>query len=377
LLFSSLEYTAYIQAAVLIIPFATFVTLFLDVARLVRLPLRYLTIAVGNLLLTTVLIVAAVVGLGLGLTGVLWGTLLGNVSFSLIGWWLTRPQYTWRFSSAMLRRLLMLGLPLVPASLAFWVINFSNRWFLAGINSLDQVAVYALATKLCAPVVLIVTAFQIAWVPFSLSIARDTAAEPVYARTLLYFLAVTFAALLGLTLFAEPLILIFATPVYLPAAQVLALVGLSSIASGAYYIVATGVTLTGRMVHIGWTTIVAALVNIALNLALIPPLGIVGAAVAGLVANCIPVVLLYIVAQRLHYVPYDLPRVVLLAGTSAAFLGAATLIHVSPPMLDVAGRVVLLFGFGAALLLLGVIRLRDLTELRRLAVRAVRRGAGA
>jgi len=78
--------------------------------------------------------------------------------------------------------MLLLGLPLVPATVAYWVINFSNRWFLAGITSLEQAAIYGLATNLSAPVVLIVTAFQIAWVPFSLSIARHESAGPVYAR---------------------------------------------------------------------------------------------------------------------------------------------------------------------------------------------------
>ena len=375
--FGDVAVTPYIQLGVATVPFATWITLFLDVARLLRLPARYLILSVGNLLLTAVIILIAVVGLHWGVIGVLWGTLLGNVVFSGIGWWFTRLQYTRLFSSAILRRMLLLGLPLVPATVAYWTINFSNRWFLASIISLEQAAIYGVAANLAAPVVLIVTAFQIAWGPFSLSIARNTAAEPVYARTLLYYLAVTFGTLLLLTLFAEPLILLIATPFYLPAAQVLALVGMSSVASGAYYIVATGVNLTGRTLHIGWTTVVAAGVNIGLNLALIPAFGIVGAAVAGLVANCIPVVLLYIVAQRLYYIPYDLLRVSLLTVGGAAFLAVATLLHDASPALDLALRGGLLLGFGAALLLLGVIRVRDLQELQRLVRGAFRRSGSA
>jgi O-antigen/teichoic acid export membrane protein len=213
--------------------------------------------------------------------------------------------------------------------------------------------------------VLVVTAFQIAWVPFSLSLARHEAAPHVYARTLLYFLGGALGALLLLTLFATPLIEVFATPAYLPAGRVLALAGLSSVASGAYYIVATGVNLAGKTAHIGWTTVVAAIVSIALNVLLIPTWGVLGAAVAGLIANLIPVALLYMVAQRLYRVPYDLPRVVALAGISAALLLAATLLQGPSFAVDLALRGALLAAFGAALLALGVVRPGHLRALGR------------
>ena len=309
LAFGDVSFTPYVQLGLATVPFAIYVTMFLDISRLVRVPLRYMLISLGNLLLTSLLIILAVVLFRMGVEGVLAATLIGSALFSVIGFYATRAQYAFLFSPSVLRRLLLLGLPLVPASLFLWVINSSNRWFVLGLtSSTDQVAILGLATRLAAPVVLVVTAFQIAWVPYSLSIARRESAEPVYARTLLYFLTLTFAILLPLTLWAGPIIEIFSTHVYLPASQLIALTGMSSICSGAYYIVATGVNLTGRTIHIGWTTFVAAGVSIALNFALIPVFGLVGAAFAGLAANLTPVVLLYIIAQRIHRLPYDLPR---------------------------------------------------------------------
>jgi O-antigen/teichoic acid export membrane protein len=377
--FNDPAFTGYVQLGVAGVPFAVFVMLFLDVSRLARLPWRYLIIAVCNLLLTAVLIVTAVAGLRLGISGVLGATLIGSAVFSIAGGWMTRAQYTRILSVALLKRMLRTGLPLVPVTIAYWVINFSSLWFLYHLAAqpLDQVALLALATRLCAPVVLVVTAFQIAWVPFSLSIARHEAAGPVYARTLLYFLAGTLGVLLLLTVCAAPLIELFATPAYLPAVQVLALVGMSSIAYGAYYIVATGINLSGRTMHIGWTTVVAALLNIVLNVLLIPSLGFVGAALAGLVANVMAVGLIYSQAQRLYRLPYDLPRAGLLAAAGALCLAAATLLHGSGLALDVALRIALVLAFAGALVLLGVVRMRDLQMLRRMIAGATRRGAGA
>src|SRR5690349_17368159 len=113
-------YTGYVQLAVATVPFAVFMTIFLDIARLIRLPWRYLALAAGSLLLTAILILIALVGLHLGLEGVLAATLAGNAGFSLVGWALTRPQYGRLFSIGTLRRMLWMGLPLVPATVAYW-----------------------------------------------------------------------------------------------------------------------------------------------------------------------------------------------------------------------------------------------------------------
>ncbi|MEO8287244.1 MAG: oligosaccharide flippase family protein [Chloroflexota bacterium] len=376
LAFGDASLTPYVQIALATVPFAIYITMFLDIARLIRIPTRYMVISLGNLIFTSVLIVLAVVVYGLGVWGVLTATLIGSVVFSLVGFYTTRSQYGPFFSRTVLRRMILLGLPLVPAALSLWIIGSSNRWFVLHItSSAEQVAILALATRLAAPVVLVVTAFQIAWVPFSLSIARQDAAERVYTRTLLYFLAVTFAILLPLTLWAGPIIQLFSTDAYLPAANLIALTGMISISSGAYYIVATGINLSGKTIHIGWTTLVAAGVSILLNLALIPVLGVLGAAFAGLVASLTPVVLLYIMSQRIHPLPYDLPAVLTLSGLGALLLLAATLLHLSDPLFDFAARVVILAIFPAALLALGVIRPRDLREMMHMLSGRMRRGA--
>lgn len=377
LLLGGAEFTPYVQLGVAVVPFSVLVTIFLQVARLVRLPWRYLAISLGNLLLTATLVALALLALDLGLTGLLLGTLVGSVVFCLVGWWYTRLYYSFSFSWDALRELLRLSWPLLAAGVSYWVINFSNLWFLYHLASANDVAVMALAGKLLAPVVLLVTAFQVAWAPFSLSIAHHESAELVYARTLLYFLAGTYGVLLLLTLFAAPLIAIFATTTYLPAMGILALVGMASVAYGVYYIVATGVNLAEKTIHIGWTTGAGAVVSVVGNLLLIPMLGIVGAGLAGVAANLVLVALLYRESQRLKPIPYDLPRAWLLTVVASLCLAGATLLHLPTPALDFAMRGAIMLVFIAALAPLGVVRGSDLRLLRTMLRDRVGRGAGA
>ncbi len=377
-IFSDASLTPYVQLGVATVPFAIYITMFLDISRLVRAPIRYMVISLGNLLLTLTLIIVAIIVLKMGVAGVLAGTLVGSIIFALVGFNITRSQYGPLFSWAVLRRMLLLGLPLVPASLSLWVVNSSNLWFVLHLtSSTEQVAILTFAIRLAAPVVLVVTAFQVAWVPFSLSIARHDFAERVYSRTLLYFLAVTFAVLLPLTLWAGPIIEIFFRATYLPAVQLIALTGMATIAAGAYQVVATGLNIAGRTLHFGWTAMVAAVVSIALNLLLIPLFGLVGAAFAGVAANVVPVVLLYVVAQRINRLPYDLPRAAALSTVASVLLFVGTVFYISDGLLDFLMRLVLLAIFGATLMVLGVVRVRDLREARSVLLRRIGRGAGA
>lgn len=361
-------FTHYVQLGILTVPFAVYITMFLDLARLVRLPWRYMAISIGNLLLTFILILLGITIMQDRIEGVLAASLVGSALFSFVGFYITREQYGLLFSPTVLRRMLMLGLPLVPASIAIWVINFSNSWFLLHIgSSAAEVGILSMANRLAAPIVLVVTAFQIAWVPFSLSIARHEAALSVYGRTLAYFLAANFGILLLLTLVAEPVIIIFAGPGYLPASQVLALAGMSSIANGVYYIIGTGLTLAAKTVHIGWTTVAAAIADIVLNIALIPVFGLVGAASAGLLANVVSVVLLYVVAQRIYRIPYNLPQSLLLTLLASVLLVLATVLHLPNPGADFLLRSALLASLCVGIFGLRVVQPRNVKDLLRMA----------
>ena len=99
-------------------------------------------------------------------------------------------------------------------------------------------------------------------------------------------------------------------------------------------LIATGVTLyalymvllvilgrTGRTELNFPATTAALVVNIALNLALVPPLGIVGAGIALVVSYFVVVAVMYAFTQRLFPVPYEWSRLGRILLVSAALVG--------------------------------------------------------
>ncbi|TMK70829.1 MAG: polysaccharide biosynthesis protein, partial [Actinobacteria bacterium] len=117
-----------------------------------------------------------------------------------------------------------------------------------------------------------------------------------------------------------------------------------------------------RRTQFNWIiTFAAAALNIGLNIALIPPYGMIGAAIATVAAYTLMFLLMTWNAQRLYPAPYQWRRVVTLVGVAVALTLAGKLAHVSLPV-----AVVLALAYPLVLLPLGFYLPAERTRLRRL-----------
>ena len=341
---------------------------------ILRLTFRPRIYAVLNFTLTTLIALISillVVIARMGIEGALWGIFTGTAVTSIASAWAVRDLVTISSIDARMRvlgrRLLRLGLPLVPASVALWVIAFSNTYFLIQLAGPEQAGVFRAGARLVALLSLAIWAFQLAWTPFSLSLARDPQAPRLYSRVATLYTAGAVGASVLMGAFAPILLRIFTTADYAAAASVIGVLSLGAAALGAYYVVAVGVNLAQRTEQIAWTTLVAAGTNVVLNLTLIPLWGIVGAGLASLAANVLSTGLVYMVSQRFHPLPYEPLKllVIWLAGSAcvatAAILNATAGITLWHSALLGLGLLVI---FAVTLLVTRVVTLREIAVLR-------------
>jgi O-antigen/teichoic acid export membrane protein len=329
------------QLGMAVLPFSLLQLVFSTILRLTFRPRAYAVLNFSLTTLTALISIYLVVALHQGVSGALWGVLLGTAAVCLVSAWTVRDVLylpglrapAWPLA----RRLLQLGLPLVPAGLALWVISFSNTYFLIQLVGEAEAGIFRVGVRLAALLGLGIAAFQLAWTPFSLSIARQPDAPRVYSRVATLYTAGAVGAAVLLTGFAPLLLSLAAPPAYSRAAGVIGPLALAAAALGAYYIVATGVNLAQRTGYTAATTIAAAILNLTLNAVLIPQWGIIGAGLAALAANLASTVLIYLAAQRVWPLPYQRARLLIiwLAG-SGCIMVAGFVNEVAPPALPLA-----------------------------------------
>lgn len=298
------------------VPINVIGTLALDLLRLEFRPTAYSVLGLGRALFAGVVGALLAGPLGLGVAGLL----LAYVVFGFVGivvtLWLARASWAPGFQTGAARSLITFGLPLIPTGLAYWVIAYSDRFFLIQLLGIGSVGIYAVANRVSMGVQLVLYAFEAAWWPYAYARARESGHREQFARIFTIVTAGTLAIAALLGIFAREILLVVTTPQFVAAYPYVGILALSLVIHGAYGIISVGVQLGERTRHMAWTSGVAAALNIALNVALIPVFGILGAALATLAAYGTSTGLLFIVAQRAYRIPYRLGVVGLISGAS-------------------------------------------------------------
>jgi O-antigen/teichoic acid export membrane protein len=318
----------------------------------------------------------------MGLEGVMWGFVCSaGAAAVLLGSGLL-AQSRWRFRGALVRRLLAFGAPLTFAGLANVLLNTGDRFVLEAFDGAEAVAVYGLAQKFGGLVnMLFVQSFSMAFAVLGLkalgSLAADAGGEVggLHRRTFRHFAVLTGWGVLGVSLLAfDVTAWVSPNPAYLDADPLILPVAFGFMAYGIYYIMMNVLYATAQTGRIAGNVLGAAVGNLALNVALIPVLGAMGAALATLVSYAGLAAVTAWQARRAVAIsfPWVVPAVVLALVTGLWALGQPALGWTQPVRLG--WRLALIAAYPALVLIAGVYSRDELRTVWAAAQGYLRRG---
>lgn len=274
--------------------------------------------SVANILLTVGATLVLVVALEQGPIGVIVGNFTGTLLVYAVLLVYRREQLGLQLDRRLLREMNRFGIPLMPTALFLWTTNFSDRLFLVQLADTDEVGLYSVGVRIASAMVLILTAFRLAWPAFAYSIEDDREAKRTYAFVLTYLVLFTTWVASALALLSPWLVDWLAAPAFDESSRVVGPLAFSTVAFAGYIVVAIGIGRAKRTQFNWVVTGAAAAVNVALNLLLIPRYGMMGAAVATIAAYTTMFAGMAWWARRVYPVPYQWRRVTIAAGTGVA-----------------------------------------------------------
>ncbi len=355
-------YSGWMILAICTVPFTLLTYTFTSILRLNFRPVGYVALSGLTTILNVGMGLVLVVLLGWGVTGALVSTLISGAISTLLGLWLTRSNYLPHPNWQVMGRMLRLGWPLLPGSLALWINSYASGFFLLHLISPAEAGVFSVTLRLAVIIGVALTAFQLAWTPYSLSIAGEADAPRTYAKVLTYYVVAFGGLALALGLFGREVLTLIDRKGqgYTEGYQVLGLLIYSSVIAGAYYIVAVGSNIAKKTVNIGGTTVVASAVNIALNFSLIPSLGMVGSALASLTSSLLTSWLIYLLSQRYYPIPYESGKVLLTLTLGLGLMLLGLVVNSGHWWLDALIKLGILAVYTLALPVLGLITRREM-----------------
>jgi O-antigen/teichoic acid export membrane protein len=309
----------------------------------------YFVTTLVNVLVTIAVTIVLVVGAGEGARGLLLGSYGTGAVFVLGLIVLQRHRLSLRFDRALLRRLLRFGLPTMPAEASLYLLNFVDRIIIVRSLGLAEAGLYSLAIKFAQGINVLVRGFQLAWPPLAYSIRDDDEARRAYATVVSLFVAGSAFVVTGMWLFSRWIVRALAAPEFFDSYEAVGLISTAVAIYALYMVLLVILGRTGRTEFNLPATAAALATNVVLNLLLVPPLGIVGAALALVASYLVVVALMYGFTQRLFPVPYQWGRLARVVLAAAILVGAGELLMPTSGAAGLLGRAALFAAYPLAL----------------------------
>jgi len=327
-------------------------------------PFFLVTIAI--VLVAIALTVVLVVGEGEGARGLLLGSYASGAAFVLGLIVIHRRLLSLRLDRPLLRRMMRFGLPTMPAELSLYMLNFVDRIIIVRAAGLAEAGLYSLAVKFAQAVNVLVRGFQLAWPPLAYSIRDDDEARRAYAAVVTWFVAGCAFVVTGMWLLSRWIVRALAAPEFFDSYEAIGLIATGVTLYAVYMVLLVVLGRTGRTEFNLPAAIAALIANVALNLILVPPLGIVGAGIALVASYLVVVAVMYGFTQRLFAVPYEWGRLARIVLVSAALVGFGELLLPSDGLGGLIARAALWLTYPIVLLLSGFFTVSERRYLARL-----------
>ena len=261
-----------------------------------------------NTMITVGFNIIFLAGFSMGVEGYVLSILLGDLLSAVFVFFyarLYRAIQPRKINMDTIKTLLRFSLPLVPSTVFWWITSVSDRYMVAFMRSEAENGLYAVAYKIPTLLTYVVTIFNDAW---KLSAASDSDVEServgFYSQTYKYYQSIMFmggAALcfgswiISRILFAEAFRSAWVLVPILTVATVFT--ALDTFLGSAYFTVRkTSMSL--------YTSLLGAVVNIALNILLIGKYGAMGASVATFISYFVVFVVRAVTMKR--FIPFKL-----------------------------------------------------------------------
>lgn len=231
-----------------------------------------------------------------------------------------------KFKLAGLKEYLVYSLPMLPGEVLFWVISVSDRYFITHILNISQTGIYSASCALAN--LLMLLSFPIGMVLFPAVSRLWETGEPekvknYFRYSIKFYLTLAIPAAVGLYILSQPLLAVLATSEFEAGGLLVLLLAAGVTFAGVFMINEYTIYLVKRTAWLPLINAAGAIINVGINIVLIPRMGIMGAAISTLVSYFIITVIIVVWGRK--NVAYSIDFVFILKAIVATALMTASL----------------------------------------------------
>ena len=217
------------------------------------------------------------------------------------------------------------GISMMMAGLAASSTNVIDRFVLNSMSGLQEVGLYSLAYKVSSILkVFIITSVSMALTPLMFKKINDQDSHRFYSKTMTYYGFGMMICIMGVSLFGKEMLKVFTGSVlYWSSFSVIPILAFGLFFVALRDVVTVGLRIAKKTSRITLMTIIVSILNLVLNILIIPIWGAEGAALASFISQLFFFVGLFYFSNRVYPIHFEWRKIILM------FITGAVLVYLS------------------------------------------------
>ncbi len=351
LFFSKIDFKVFFQLLFLSIGLEILSKVPLEFLRFEEKAPTFIAVNITKLVVVLGLNIYLIAWKGWGVEGILFSQVIGNGLVLLLTSGYLLSNFSFRFNRAAMGEMFRYGFPLIFSTLSAMLLTLADRYILPYFHDYGDLGIYSLAYKIASVTkVFLITSFQLGFLPIAFKRHNEPDFKPFLSKVLTYFTLGLTACTLFISFFSKEIIKTFSKDTaYWDAYNLVPIIGFVFILNGIEYLFTLGFHFTKKTKYNINIVAVGLVVNVVLNLLLIPRYGAYGAAWATVLTGVLTVVYCYRLSGRFYPMDYELGKLYKLLAISIIFVLVLYAINGSELYIRFSLKLILLLAFPVVL----------------------------
>jgi O-antigen/teichoic acid export membrane protein len=273
---------------------------------------RYGILQISNALVVLLFSLLFVISMKLGPDGRIYGIVLTSIIIAVLAYFTLRNDklVLFKYNREDIIYALSFGVPLIPHVLGGFLLLSIDRLVINKELGLEMTGIYMVAINLGGALNIIFNSINKAYSPWLFAQLKENDEKKkrdIVKKTYMYFVFLVFLAASSF-LIAPPILKLIVGEKFHQAGDVLPLIVTGQIFMGMYFMVTNYIFYIKKTKYLSYVTIISGVINVTLLLALIPNYGIIGAALAFLIANILRFIGTWVVSAKVYTMPWALQK---------------------------------------------------------------------
>lgn len=229
------------------------------------------------------------------------GTMIASILNELVFFILNKDWFAFPcFQKKHLKQLLKIAIPLLPNFLIYWIFNSSDKLMITNLLGTRATGIYSVGAKLGQASQLIYTAFAGGWQFFAFSTMKEDDQVKTNSLIFEYLGVISFSCTAIVFLICQPLYNLLFTGEYIKGYIISPYLFLAPLLQMLFQVACNQFLIIKKTWPNLYILSAGAIVNIILNLVLIPKIGIEGAAIATLIGYAVSDIICVLVLIKMQ-----------------------------------------------------------------------------